>query len=293
MFQNLASFGNAPAMTGARARNMMLDWFFYDVDGLTSEERAQLVAGPNSEGAVIVVWPRRSRGAVSLRRFDGPDALRAAPGPMLTRFTIAGVGSSDIGAAAFARSAADVLRAPVGAIVAGYGVADLLSEAMGGWFVMGGANRVMQMYREAMDNGMAPAADNADLTHRRDCETLGALLRDAERRVDWLGGHSKGCTSIARALQAVVRAGDAATVSRQQGLRITTVSAVTAMPAPFANIGQYLGELDWFGGMNSQQSLPHVSIPGGWHHLNTEMPGHVDFAEILRQEPVEPVAPAA
>lgn len=290
MFQDLASFGSGPFVSGARARNTMLDWFFYDVDGLTPEERITLVGGPNTEGAIIVVWPRGAQGMISLKKYDSHAELRAAPGAMLTHFTIAGVGSSDVGAAAFARTAANVLGVPVGAIVAGYGVADLLSEAMGGWFVMGGANRVMQMYRDAVDQGEGEtdAVTRSVETAQSydDSATLSLLMQDEDREIRWIGGHSKGNGSIALGLRAALAADAGRSVERLTALRITTVSAVTAMPPQFENIGQYLGELDWFGGMNSRRSLDYETVPGAWHHLNTAIPGHLDFAEVLAREPL-------
>lgn len=274
----------------------MLDWFFYDVEGLTHAERARLVAEHNVEGSVLVVWPEGARGDDGIVKFTDYEALRAAPGALLTRFAIAGVGSSDVGAAAFARTLANHYGEPVGAIVAGYGVADLLSEAMGGWFVLGGANRIMQMYQEAVDlSGPAPQPvtesfrGNDDMLdkvgHRNDSATLASLMTDPDRRIRSVAGHSKGCLSIAYALEALALSGPAEAVDRQKHMRITTVGAVTAMPTAFGNIGQYLGELDWFGGMNSRLSLDYETVPGAWHHLNTRLPGHLDFAEVLSQEP--------
>lgn len=308
MFANFVESGAAPVFTGARARNTMLDWFFYDVENLSLAERSQLIAERNREGAILVVWPRGERGDLSITKFADYEGLRAAPGRMLQRFSIAGVGSSDVGAAAFARALADHYGEPVGAIVAGYGVADLLSEAMGGWFVLGGANRVMQMYHDALDragaaeagdgpgpdlpDGLEAAATSAPrrralerVDHRTDSATLTALLMDHDRQVISVAGHSKGCLSIAYALEALCLSGPAETVARQCGMRITTVGAVTAMPRAFANVGQYLGELDWFGGMNSRRALGYTTIPGAWHHLNTRLPGHLDLAEVLALEP--------
>lgn len=293
MLAGWTRIGQAPVFSGALARNTMLDWFFYDVGGLTPEERAQLVSEPNEEGSILVVWPRQARGAVGIRRFSGYESLRAAPGDPVRRFTIAEVGSSGIGAAAFARTVADHHDEPVGAIVAGYGVADLLTEAMGGWFVMGGANRVMQMYQDALDRpGAEPAPVPASgrktrstVEHRHNSSALFNLLLDPDRQVRSVAGHSKGCLSIAFALEALVRCGRKDAVARQSEMRVTTVGTVTALPGAFCNLGQYLGELDWFGGMNSQLTLDYTTVPGAWHHLNTALPGHLDFAAVLDQEP--------
>jgi len=292
MFANLAEFSAAPVFSGARARNTMLDWFFYDVEGLTVAERTQLVAERNVEGSVLVVWPEGARGDISVQKFEDYETLRAAPGALLTRFAIAGVGSSDVGAAAFARALANHYGAPVGAIVAGYGVADLLSEAMGGWFVLGGANRIMQMYHDAVDQ--APAVEPSTpkdqsslekVDHRNDSSTLVNLMLDRDRVIDSVAGHSKGCLSIAYALEALVLSRQTEAIERQANMRITTVGAVTALPTAFTNAGQYLGELDWFGGMNSRLALDYTTIPGAWHHLNTRLPGHLDLADVLSQEP--------
>lgn len=293
MFSSLSSFGNSPVMSGARARNTMLDWFFYDVDGLTPEERSHLVTQPNTEGSVLTVWPKGDKGDISIQKFDDHSALRAADGPILTRFTIAGVGSSDVGAAAFARTVANYHQCPVGAIVAGYGTADLMSEAMGGWFAMGGASRVMQMYQDALETQPQIAASLATLEtpkrraldqvgQRQDALTLVNLMMDPDRQIKSVYGHSKGCKSISSALEALKRAGQDDVIKRQKSMRIVTAGTVISVPGPFSELSQFLGELDWFGGMNSDRSQTFETIPGTWHHLNTTMPGHLDFRDILK-----------
>ncbi len=268
----------------------MLDWFFYDVDGLTVAERAQLVRQANVQGAIVVVWPKGALGPVSYRKFPDAQALRAAGDLAVSRFSIAGVGSSDVGAAAFARTVADHVGEPVGAIVAGYGAADLLSEAMGGWFVLGGANRVLQMYQDAVDaqgagaNLAEPPQRPASVDHREDSATLVQLLSDPDQPVSALYAHSKGCLSITYAMDALLNAGAGPDLARQAGVQITTVGTVIRLPRALTQVQQYLGELDWFGGMNSQRDLDYVTIPGALHHLNSAVPGHLDFAELLRGE---------
>src|SRR5271170_2094207 len=51
--------------------------------------------------------------------------------------TIAGVGSSALGSAAFAWDISTATRKPVLAIVPGYGVADVVLQGLGGWFGFG------------------------------------------------------------------------------------------------------------------------------------------------------------
>ena len=105
-------------------------------------------------------------------------------------------------------------------------------------------------------------------------------------REETLGRNCRFAPSCsAYALEALVLSRQTEAIERQANMRITTVGAVTALPTAFTNAGQYLGELDWFGGMNSRLALDYTTIPGAWHHLNTRLPGHLDLADVLSQEP--------
>lgn len=286
--------------TGLKHRNTALDWLFYDVGGLAEDEIAQLVAETHREGTIIVVWPGRSGRNPALQKFADYRSLRAAPGRLLQRFAIAGVGSTDLGAVAFARTVADHFDEPVGAIVAGYGVADLLGEALGGWFTLGGANRLMHWFKKHDDTATLIASDLARttapsgpeavaasdrLSGLTDSQTLLRLLLDEDREILTLAGHSKGCLSIAYALEALALSGAEAAIAKAREARVTTVGAVVEFPSGFDNVGQYLGALDWFGGLNSRIGLDFTPWPGAWHHLNTAIPTHMDFADVLRREP--------
>lgn len=99
-----------PATLWAQQRNAALDALFYDVGNLTEAERNSLLRETNREGSILVVWPSGAKGARGVRKFGDYETLRAAPGALLARFAIAGVGSSDVGAAAFARTVADRYR---------------------------------------------------------------------------------------------------------------------------------------------------------------------------------------
>ncbi len=284
----------APARLLASRRNAFLDWLFYDTGNLSATELSTLLAEANVEGSILVVWPSGEKGDLSIRKFADYESLRAAPGRLLDRFTIAGVGSSDVGAAAFARTVADHFGGPVGAIVAGYGIADLLSEAVGGWFVLGSANRLLQSFLETAEtvptsdatqtlhNGRLPA--KAAVSGRTDTETLVNLLNDADRTVKSVAGHSKGCLSIAYAVENIAALSQPDTVKKAQAARIITAGAVVALPAGFENVGQYIGAIDWFGGLNSRRGVDHVKVPNAWHHLNTTLPSHLDFGSVLAQE---------
>lgn len=281
-------------------RNTALDCLFYDVGNLTEAEREWLTVQSVREGSILVVEPGGSPSGMGVEKFEDHAALRAEPGPLLRRFTIAGVGSSDLGAAAFARTIADRYREPVGAIVAGYGVADLMAEGLGGWFYFGQANRVLELVHKAEDTWrgeqvaaaapakgetVAVAKAEAAIAGRDDAEALFKLLLDDDRTILSVAGHSKGCLSIAFALEALAMARKPRAVERAKRMRIVTVGAVIELPRGYANVGQYLGAVDWFGAMNSRIHVEHERVPGAWHHLNTKVPMHLDFAGVLAGEP--------
>lgn len=293
-----ASLASHVGLGGVKQRNTVLDGLFYDVPNLSPAEVSALTREVNVEGSILVVWPTGARDGLGVTKFNDHAALVEAPGRMLQRFAIAGVGSSDLGAAAFARTVADRYGEPVGAIVAGYGVADLLSEALGGWFVLGGANRLMHTLHRpsgpatgmpAMKGETAQAtvdsvvADSATPTH--DTIALYNVLTDPHREVRSIAGHSKGCLSIAAALSTLVGSGDGAAIEKARKARITTCGAVVSLPSVITNVGQYLGSIDWFGGLNSRPDVPFDRVDGAWHHLNTSLPFHMDFATVLEREP--------
>ena len=292
-WSSFVSASTNPALFAARRRNTFLDWLFYDVESLTPAERAMLIHQRNTEGSILVVRPTGEKG---VRKFEDYAALRSEPGKLLQRFTIAGVGSSDVGAAAFARTLADHYGEPVGAIVAGYGISDLLSEALGGWFVLGAANRMMALYQSAereasgasleitksTDATLSTVPEAASGRISNDTLTLLRLLKDTDREILSVAGHSKGCLSIAYALEALFFGKDKKSIAKAKKTRVVTTGAVVALPEAVTNVGQYIGAVDWFGGMNSRLENEHIRIPNAWHHLNTTLPLSFDFSEVLK-----------
>ena len=126
------------ALESFRRRNAILDGIFYDIGKVTREEALTIAPWLAREGAILVVPPT---GAGSLVLCGTVDDFFAAGGPGIRILVVAGVGSSALGAAAFARNVADAFGTPVAAVVSGYGLADLLTEALGGWFWFGTLNR--------------------------------------------------------------------------------------------------------------------------------------------------------
>jgi len=287
---------STPLLEAAKTRNVGLDQFFYDVGALTPAEVDRLVAETNREGSILVVFPKGAHGADSIDKYEDYQTLRAQPGKLLSRFSIAGVGSSDLGAAALARNLADHYQEPVGAIVAGYGFADLMKEGLGGWYYLGTHNRLMHRLNEWQASGRQPlvqftaaqepriakvAKSTWGITGSADTDALIRLLLDEDRQMQTLLGHSKGCLSIAAALAVLARFGTQTARDKARAVRVITTGAVVAMPDGFRNVVQFLGGWDWFGAMNSRRSLPYEEIPCAWHHVNTAITFHMSIPKVL------------
>jgi hypothetical protein len=287
----------------AKKRNTVLDRMFYDVGALTAKEMHHL-ASANADAAIIAVYPKGNKGDISLQRYENLEKFFDSPGRNITKFSIAGVGSSDVGAAALARTLSDFTGEPVGAIVAGYGLPDLFSESIGGWFCFGAANRMMDAYHRAMlskgerkarlERSLTKtdsAPSNSGLAHRTepwpgfspDTLILVRLLHDSARDIDTILGHSKGCLSIASAFEALILLNKSPDMARAKRVRVITTGAVVEFPPGFNNVKQYLGTLDWFGGMNSAAGEDFVPVPNAWHHVNTSFPFHLNMQDVLKQ----------
>jgi hypothetical protein len=305
----VADFVTSGVSLAAKKRNVVLDRMFYDVGALTDKEFHHLVASANPEGEIIVVYPRNTKGEVGVQKYATFEKFLEAPGKRITKFSIAGVGSSEVGAAALARSLADFTREPVGAIVAGYGIPDLVSESLGGWFYFGAASRMMETIQRAAvpdserkarleralsatDTAPSKTAPSAALPSNLadnwsgfgpDTLILVRLLQDSDRQIDTILGHSKGCLSIASALEGLSLLNRSSDIARAKRARIITTGAVVEFPAGFSNVRQYLGTLDWFGGINSVPGKDFVPVPNAWHHVNTSFPFHMNMQEVLKQ----------
>ncbi len=143
---NIADFTNNSRNTlisTARKLNSTMDSVFYDVSSLTVKEKEGLSAHTNPEGTVVIVSPGSENEKINnqtpLEYITGQRKRGAKP---IDVVVVAGVGSSALGTAALARNVADCMKCRVAGIVSGYGLADLFSEAMGGWYVLGYKNRI-------------------------------------------------------------------------------------------------------------------------------------------------------
>ena len=201
---------------------------------------------------------------------------------------VAGVGSSVVGTAALARNVADAYDINVAGVVSGYGLADVVLEALGGWYFYGkidqfryelengltnlnaflskmfahgtDAMEVLRNYEFPLDDIVPPSMDVQDLT-----ELL--LIRyvhgTPSLNVKLLVGHSKGNLLISSALNHInneIRAGLGDEKYRgedhsMQNLAVVTLGAVVDLPTKLIkqeNQHQFLGRLDLLGRANSR-----------------------------------------
>jgi hypothetical protein len=272
-----------------RRRNAVLDTLFYDVRTIADAEAALIAPWLAREGTLVLVPPS---GQGPLMRCDDVDDLLSKGGAGVRALAVAGVGSSALGSAAFARNVADALDAPVVAVVSGYGLADLATEAAGGWFWFGTLNQLRHRF-EALDDAfraplqpwIASAAATSAAAERLlpaslDTRTVCALLSDPRLEFSLVTGHSKGNLVISEALFALEHAGLA---QPADDTWIVTISAAITMPRRYTNIVDVMGEVDWFGAMNSRPGVDIEERPRlAWHHTNTELPMHLPVRDVFR-----------
>ncbi len=270
---------DGPLVEAAQRRNVVLDQLFYDIGALGLEECDWLVRERNRKAAILVVWPKGARGPVSIRKYPDHGALSAAPGAPVTRFCVAGVGGSDLGAAALGRNLADHYGEPVGAIVAGYDLADVVGEGLGGWLLLGAVDR----WRSLIDDWQRWWLGPTDAAEVPAAETLYRLLTDPDRRIRSLFAHSRGGLVLAEALQRLADTGAAPAREAAKAIDITTVGAVMRLPAGFERAVQFLGTLDWIGQVNSHLDRAYRPVPGAGHHLNSALPLHASVDALLAE----------
>ncbi len=276
------------ALEGLRQRNTSIDAFFYDIRSISADEAFYISDSLAAEGAIMIVPPT---GAGPLILCDAMDEYLARGGRDVHVLAVAGIGGSALGAAAFARNVADAVKKPVAVVVSGYGVADAMTEVMGGPFLFGWLNSLrhpLELLDELSgqpDFGAprTPSAD-ADGSMSRDTRTILALLSDPRLTFDLVVGHSRGSLLVAEAFDAMAENDPVRLASLARQLQVVIFGARIALPRPLRDVIDVMGELDWFGEMNSRAEIPaDRRIPGAGHHTNTELPGHLPVTSILRE----------
>lgn len=281
--------GRDAMLEAVRQRNAVLDWLFYDLGALRPEEAKLLSPWLAAEGTILIVPPAD---AGVLQVCQSVADFLSKGGGSVRALAVAGVGSSALGAAALARNAADAIGKPVAAVVSGYGLADVATEALGGFFWFGALNSMRHSF-EWMDRlgtwyGLRNAlssvglVDDALVRDSSDTRAVYELLTDPRVDFDVLLGHSKGNLVISEALYALNN--DDRPKMRVLGAKwhIVTLSAVIAMPPTCKNVWDVIGSLDGFGAVNSRSDIePDEVVVNSGHHTNTEIPLHLPVKAVL------------
>jgi hypothetical protein len=305
-----------PMLRMFRLTNTALDVIFYDVGALTAAlwekgtaidtgaaggksssahplQTLDLTAATNPSGSIIVVnanaapyvRPPFLDMGVFFAHANGPD------GEQLHTLAVTGVGSSAYGSVAFAWDVSAALGEPVAAVVPGYGLADVVPQALGGWFgfeFYGVLQTATQNYLAHMAPSLAMIGkDLARTTPGRARAPTGApvflhgsaasddvhAILQAVPGITRVVGHSKGALAIENALRDL----DDARVAEISVLTFGCVISETR----HKNYAQYLGVIDGLGFLNSEGHSPEYR-PFSHHSTNTYIPFSMTVAESVR-----------
>ena len=273
-----------------RLRNTGIDALYYDVKALTADETFYISDSIASEGLIMIVPPT---GGGMLTLCDSVEELRLRGGRNVRAMAVAGIGGSAIGAAAFARNVADAIDAPVAAVVSGYGLGDIVNEAIGGAFLFGWLGHIRSNL-EVIDDvvgrpklGAYGKRDEDTDTERKtglDTDTVATLLADPALSFNLIAGHSRGNRVIADALHAIKASDPGRLETLVNTARVVTFGGRIKMPEAFTEVIDVVGELDWFGEMNSRPKIAtDIKVPLCGHSTNTDMPTALPVTKILSE----------
>jgi hypothetical protein len=266
-------------------------------DGLAAAEAAakfiNLGALTNPEGSILVVDAHH---APFVHSYDDVNTfLAAGPSFALNRdgkvlpvkiVSVTGVGSSALGSAAFAWNISESLREPVAAIVPGYGLADIVPQALGGWFGFGFHDFVRRVSQQLLaSTGLQFAkigrhlsstaiGEEAFRSGNPESAILHVILERADR-ITRLYGHSKGAQCIQNAVRGLHE-------PRQRRLHITTFGCVIQEETD-ADYNQIMGSIDGLGQLNSWGNWPEQWIRS-WHSTNSMLPLTMPVADLVKRD---------
>ncbi|UJW74314.1 cell envelope biogenesis protein OmpA [Rhizobium sp. SL42] len=272
-----------------RMRNTGLDALFYDVKSLSAEETFYISDALASEGLIMIV-PPADQGMLTI--CDSVEEYRLRGGRNVHALAVAGIGGSAIGAAAFARNVANAIDAPVAAVVSGYGLGDIVNEAIGGAFFFGWLGHVRSNL-EVIDDlvgrpklgayGKRDADTESVRSTGLDTDTVATLLADPEFSFSLLAGHSRGNRVLADALQSMTETAPARLETLANKARIVTFGGRIKMPEIFTDVVDVVGELDWFGEINSRPKIKtDIRVPLCGHSTNTDIAGALQVTKVLK-----------
>lgn len=298
-----------PAVRACRLFNTALDIVFYNVPTLaaqlaekdepmrahlekTASRIVQFDALSDPEGSLLLI---DASTAPYVHKFDNVELFLALPHPEAQAVeiaTITGVGSSALGSAALAWDISIALRKPVLAVVPGYGMADLILQALGGWFGFGLYDYLHA--KSLIQNALANTAPQTASIGRRlsastpDAKTLHgapvfrhgsgssdvlhALLLHRKAPFKLLVGHSKGALQIGNAIRSLPP-------DRTHGLDVITLGCPIATDVDGVSYYQYLGLFDALGQLNMWGHKPN-QWPPTWHSTNPKLPPAMAAGEL-------------
>jgi len=303
-----------PILRSCRLWNTTFDALFYDVGLLTTalltkgtivvtEARANspkhpltildLTAQSNPSGSIIIVdanlAPYVGKPFLDMKEFF--EFANDGEGAEIHTLTVTGVGSSAFGSVAFAWDASEALGEPVAAIVPGYGLADVVPQALGGWFGF----EMYDVLQNATQEFLATFAptlammgkDLARSTPGRETAATGApVFRHGSAASDdvhailqsvpgitRIVGHSKGALAIENALRSLAP-------DRTKQIAVHTFGCVISEGVPCRSYAQHLGLIDALGTVNSLGNSPEYR-PFADHSTNTLIPWSLQVAKAL------------
>lgn len=220
-------------------------------------------------------------------------ALSVAPEDV-EAIAVTGVGSSALGSAAFAWNVSEALHMPVAAIVPGFGLADLVPQALVGWLGFGMLDflrRTTEATLKAVAPELAKVGRRLSLTalpltalpdpfpsDAPESDILHAILTAAPQ-IKRLYAHSKGAFCLRNAIRDLPP-------RRSADLHVTTFGCCIAEETS-ANYNQILGTIDGLGQLNSWGALPEQWI-NAWHSTNTLLPMTMHVGELLSHDEAAP-----
>lgn len=300
-----------PAVRACRLFNTVLDSVFYDVPTLRAalaekdEPMRKLGEKPPSrivdfdalsdpEGSLLLIDATTEP---YVHKYKNVELFLNSPYEETRKVaiaTITGVGSSALGSAALAWNISVALGQPVLAIVPGYGVADVMLQALGGWFGFGLydflqtkgvvqnslANLAPQTAR--IGRQLSASTPDAKTVHggpvfrygSGSSDVLHALMQYREQSFRLLVGHSKGALQIGNAIASL-------TPAQTAGLRVVTLGCPIAKSVEGVSYHQYLGLYDALGQLNMWENWPD-RWTSTWHSTNPELPPAMIAGELTK-----------
>lgn len=270
--------------------NELADEYFYNV----SKTDAQAVhawakqAGTVVAGSIVYVAPGKDPKFFA----DVYEFLTSKDGESeeARGLCVPGVGSSVLGAVGLAPDVCIGRGIPVAGVVAGYGLRELLNDAVGGALYFRETNQLefaLENTRRGLSSlvaglGLLPMIETVDsLGGGPTIQSVKALLRDGRLpHLEFLVGHSKGNMVLSGALGELFC--EKAPIRQLDQVTIILLSAICALPLVGKKQIQIIGALDPLGWANSRFGIPHKVVLNAAHHLNKEIPLYLDAVAELK-----------